>query len=174
MIQFLPSPAAWIVRLEAKTLPLRNRQFVFNHTSEDHTKYDSVRRALYLPVIRNNLYAFLEQYDYPDPTMPTGARNATVIAPQNLLMMNDELVMDSADALARSVVADTQDDLSRVKQAYRRVVGREPTEIEARRAIQFVSELTADSRGVHKIQRQQAWSLFCQSLMASNEFIYLR
>ena len=38
-------------------------QFVFNHTSVDHTKYDSLRRAIYLPVIRNNLYAFFEQFD---------------------------------------------------------------------------------------------------------------
>ncbi len=77
-----------------KTVPLRNRQFVFNHTSVDHTKYDSLRRAIYLPVIRNNLYTMFEQFDFPDPTMPTGSRNATVVAPQALLIMNDELVKD--------------------------------------------------------------------------------
>ena len=86
--------------LGGKTVPLRNRQFVFDHTSIDHTKYDSLRRALYLPVIRNNLYTLFEQFDFPDPTMPTGSRNATVVAPQALLLMNSELVMDSADALA--------------------------------------------------------------------------
>ena len=48
-----------------KTIPLRNRQFVFNHTSVDHTKYDSLRRAIYLPVVRNNVYTLFEQFDFP-------------------------------------------------------------------------------------------------------------
>ncbi|QEG00491.1 Planctomycete cytochrome C [Stieleria maiorica] len=157
-----------------KTLPLRNRQFVFNHTSEDHTKYDSVRRALYLPVIRNNLYAFFTQFDYPDPTMPTGSRNATVIAPQNLLLMNDELVMESADALARSVLSQPDDDIDRVADAYRRAVGREPSPNETERAIGFLTKLTDGAGDDDGRSQRQAWSLFCQSLMASNEFIYLR
>ncbi|QDV41224.1 Planctomycete cytochrome C [Stieleria neptunia] len=157
-----------------KTLPLRNRQFVFNHTSEDHTKYDSVRRALYLPVIRNNLYAFFTQFDYPDPTMPTGSRNATVIAPQNLLLMNDALVMESADALARSVLAQSKDDTDRVADAYRRAVGREPSQRETERVIRFLSQWTDAEDATTDRGHEQAWSLFCQSLIASNEFIYLR
>lgn len=157
-----------------KTLPLRNRQFVFNHTSEDHTKYDSVRRALYLPVIRNNVYTFFAQFDYPDPTMPTGSRNSTVIAPQNLLLMNYDLVMDSADALARLVLSQSSDDQLRVKEAYRRAIGREPTERESVRAIRFVADLSRESDSHHPIGQDQVWSLFCQSLLASNEFIYLR
>lgn len=36
-----------------KTVPLQNRQFVFDHTSIDHTRYGSLRRAIYLPVIRS-------------------------------------------------------------------------------------------------------------------------
>lgn len=43
------------LRMGGKTVPLRNRQFVFNHTSKDATTYESTRRALYLPIIRNNL-----------------------------------------------------------------------------------------------------------------------
>jgi len=162
-----------------KTLPLRNRQFVFNHTSEDHTKYDSLRRALYLPVIRNNVYAFFEQFDYPDPTMPTGARSATVIAPQNLLLMNYGLVMESADAFASSVLGKSADDLVGITDAYRRALGREPSAEESRRALEFLSELSSgsdhsDSDHSGSVERRRAWSLFCQSLMASNEFIYLR
>ena len=73
--------------LGGKTIPRRNREFVFNHTSRDHTTYETPRRALYLPIIRNHLYDMLEQFDYPDPTMPTGSRNATVVAPQALIML---------------------------------------------------------------------------------------
>ena len=149
-----------------KTLPLRNRQFVFNHTSEDHTTYESLRRAIYLPVIRNNLYTLFEQFDYPDPTMPTGTRSETVVAPQALLLMNDPLVLESAQALAKmtSELAPSQ----RVRVIYRRCLGREPESDEVHRDVAFVKRITATGRG------GDAWELLCQSILVSNEFMYIR
>jgi hypothetical protein len=114
--------------LGGKTVPLRNRQFVFNHTSVDHTKYDSLRRAIYLPVIRNNIYAFFEQFDFPDPTMPTGRRNSTVVAPQALLMMNSQLVMQSATEFATRILAESGDESHRVRLAYTLAFGRPSSE----------------------------------------------
>ncbi len=159
-----------------KTVPLRNRQFVFDHTSIDHTKYDSLRRAIYLPVIRNNVYTLFEQFDFPDPTMPTGSRNATVVAPQALLMMNADLVMDSADAWSRELLSHPGNDTARVQSAYAKALGRQPTDVETQRAMAFVDDLshTAKRASPRSISRQQAWSLLCQSLLASNEFIYVR
>ena len=164
-------------KIGGKTVPLRNRQFVFNHTSQDHTKYDSLRRAIYLPVIRNNVYSLFEQFDFPDPTMPTGHRNSTVVAPQALLMMNSDLVMDSAGSLASTLLERGTDDIDRVQMAYERTVGRPPSVEETQRAIAFVGELTSQSIGAtgdDGVGRQQAWAAFCQSLFASNEFIYVR
>jgi hypothetical protein len=168
--------------LGGKTIPLRNRQFVFDHTSIDHTKYDSLRRALYLPVVRNNLYTMFEQFDFPDPTMPTGSRNSTVVAPQALLIMNSELIMDSADSLARLVLDQPGDDAGRIYLAYERALGRPPTEAETQRALAFVVAQSSAAVKVsgatvsdgHAARRHQAWSLLCQSLLASNEFIYVR
>lgn len=162
--------------LGGKSVPLRNRQFVFNHTSVDHTKYDSLRRSLYLPIIRNNLYSLFEQFDYPDPTMPTGHRNSTTVAPQALLLMNSPDVMDSADALA-AIVLKMSDERDRVTAAYRRTLSRRPTEEEMARAINFVGELTSGAitaQGLLPDREHSAWSLFCQSLYASNEFIYVK
>src|SRR6185436_17009862 len=88
-----------------KMLALKNREYVFNHTSKDATTYDTLRRSIYLPIIRNHLYDEFEQFDYPDPAVPTGSRNETVIAPQALLMMNAELVGQSAERLAKQVLA---------------------------------------------------------------------
>ncbi len=160
--------------LGGKTVPLRNRQFVFNHTSKDHTKYDSLRRAVYLPVIRNNLYTFFEQFDFPDPTMPTGNRNATVVAPQSLLMMNDDLVLDSADAFAKQVMASSTETSQRIDWAYETAVGRLPTESERAQVASFVEHLANESAVGDGDRRAVAWSLVCHSLMASNEFIYVR
>lgn len=164
--------------MAGKTVPLRNRQFVFNHTSVDHTRYDSLRRAVYLPVIRNNLYTMFEQFDFPDPTMPTGDRTETVVAPQALLLMNSDLVLDSADALAQSLLQISVSDASRVDIAYQRVLGRHPNERESRRAIDFVAQIRSGARLNAGVVDEQwvskGWSLFCQSLFASNEFMYQR
>ncbi len=154
--------------LGGKTVPLRNRQFVFNHTSVDHTKYDSLRRAIYLPVIRNNIYTLFEQFDFPDPTMPTGNRSSTTVAPQALLLMNSDLVMDSADSFAERLLdgmtkGTTLDQ--RISKAYRLSFSRNPTEAELGRAKRFLASSNNNS---------EVWSLFCQSLFASNEFIYVR
>lgn len=164
--------------LGGKTVPLRNRQFVFNHTSVDHTKYDSLRRAVYLPVIRNNLYTLFEQFDFPDPTMPTGDRNATVVAPQALLLMNSDLVMKSADALAEKLLSDSTENAKRVANAYQQVLGREPTTNETTRVQSFLDAASraalTDAATIDRQAERRAWSLFCQSLFASNEFMYLR
>ena len=150
-----------------KTIPLKNREFVFNHTSKDATTYESPRRALYLPIIRNHLYDMLEQFDYPDPTMPTGSRNSTVIAPQALIMMNAPVVMQSADKLA-SRLAPLSDDTQRVQQAYALLYGRPPTAQENADALALLREFSATEKP------DRALSLLCQTLYAANEFIYLR
>lgn len=164
-------------RMGGKTLPLRNRQFVFNHTSEDHTKYDSLRRALYLPVIRNHLYPLFEQFNYPDPTMPTGSRNTTTIAPQALVVMNYELVMNSARHFAEALLSPTESDRTRIEMAYESALGRLPTEAEFNGALGFIESLSLEgltnASEVDSDTRMEAWSLFCQSLLASNEFFYL-
>jgi hypothetical protein len=150
-----------------KTIPLKNREFVFNHTSKDATTYESPRRALYLPIIRNHLYDMLEQFDYPDPTMPTGSRNSTVIAPQALIMMNAPVVMQSADKLAARL-AMLSDDAQRVQHAYALLYGRPPSVQETADALALLREFSAtDKPG-------RALSLLCQTLYAANEFIYMR
>ncbi|MBS0209550.1 MAG: PSD1 domain-containing protein [Planctomycetes bacterium] len=164
-------------RIGGKTVPLRNRQFVFDHTSIDRTKYDSLRRAVYLPVIRNNLYTLFEQFDFPDPTVPTGNRNCTVVAPQALWMLNAELVMDSADVWARRLLDTEHDPASRVRRAYYTAFGRAPTRGELDRALKFVAQLrgasTDDARRAAAAELH-AWALLCHGLLASNEFIYVR
>ncbi len=157
-----------------KMVPLRNRQFVFNHTSVDHTRYESVRRAAYLPVIRNNLYTFFEQFDFPDPTMPTGNRNATVVSPQALLMMNDDLVMDSAREFAQEVIRHSNAAERRVELAYQTALGRRASSSETLRALAFVDKWKAELSAQGEAAERSAWAMLCHSLMASNEFIYIR
>ena len=160
--------SGWLsTEIGGKTIPLRNREFVFNHTSKDATTYESPRRALYLPIIRNHLYDMLEQFDYPDPTMPTGSRNSTVIAPQALIMMNAPVVMESSTRLAAKL-ATLPDDAQRVRRAYALLYARPPTDHEQADALALLREFSATEKP------ERALALLCQTLFAANEFIYLR
>ena len=171
-------------RLGGKTIPLRNRQFFFNHTSEDHTDYDKLRRrSLYLPVVRNHLCGIFEQFDFPDPNLPVGNRQTTTVAPQALMMMNSTLFMDAGDALAEQALdMNVANDGERIDFAYQRALVRPPSDVERKRALKFIAELTGPpallnsstvDEAANAEARRRAWSLFCQSLLASNEFIYL-
>jgi len=162
------SVSGWLdLQMGGKTIPLHNREFVFNHTSKDHTTYESARRALYLPIVRNNLYNMLEQFDYPDPTMPTGSRNSTVIAPQALIMMNSPVVMECGARLAARL-SSLADDNQRVQEIYAVLYNRAPSERENERVLAAVRDFSRSAKP------ESAWSLMCQTLLAANEFIYLR
>ncbi|MFO1064385.1 MAG: PSD1 and planctomycete cytochrome C domain-containing protein [Pirellulales bacterium] len=167
-------------KIGGKSVPLRNRQFVFDHTSIDHTKYDSLRRAVYLPVIRNNVYTWFEQFDFPDPTMPTGSRAETTVAPQALLMLNSELVMDAAQQMSRNLCAAYAADDQRIEAAFQACFARRPLQQEVDRLRRFLEERTRQSSPedvadpMRSERELQAWSLLCQTLLSSNEFVFVR
>lgn len=160
-----------------KTIPRRNREFVFNHTSKDFTTYGSTRRALYMPVIRNNLYDLFQQFDYPDPSTSTGLRNSTVVSPQALLLMNSDLATDAAQTFVKRLFGTSPDKEARLRAAYRIAFAREATDNDLRRAENYLTVTNAalnSSQQDSDKREQQTWAQLCQALMMSNEFIYLR
>ena len=181
------------LRLGGKSVPLRNRQFVFDHTSIDHTRYDSVRRTVYLPIIRNHLFSHLEQFDFPDPTMPGGDRQSTTVAPQALLLMNSEWVIDASENLARACLDSATTSEARLQWLYHQVLVRDATDSERNKSLAFVESLiasgdaspdslvstpndplpTAGSLAVDSLERK-AWGLFAQNLLICNEFFFAR
>src|SRR5207253_10760707 len=84
--------------LGGSLLKVKNRGYFFDHTSKDLTDYNSRRRSLYLPVVRNNVYDVFALLDYPDAAIPSGDRATTTVPTQALLMLNSDLVMQSAAA----------------------------------------------------------------------------
>jgi len=181
------------LRLGGKSVPLRNRQFVFDHTSIDHTRYDSVRRTVYLPIIRNHLFSHLEQFDFPDPTMPGGDRQSTTVAPQALLLMNSEWVLDASEKLARACLESATTSESRLQWLYHQVLGREVSDSERNKSLSFVESLIAAGDSSPNIRastpneplptggvpaadslEQKAWGLLAQNLLICNEFFFAR
>lgn len=98
--------------------------------------------------------------------MPSGSRNSTVIAPQALMMMNAPVVLEASKRLADRLAKLPAEE--RVEQAYALLFGRPPVQGEVSDALRWIQEFERVEKPEH------AWALFCQSLFAANEFIYLR
>ena len=157
-------------------LHVGNREYLFDHTSKDATKYESPRRALYLPIIRNNLYDFYQLFDSPDGTVLNGDRDSTTVATQALFMLNSDLVAQSSERMAASLLArNDADDAQRLADLYLLVYARAPADAERNRDLALLQKF--DAAAIQEPdpakRHQQAWARLCHVLLAANEFIYL-
>ncbi len=129
-------------------------------------------------MIRNNVYTLFEQFDFPDPTMPTGSRQTTTVAPQALLLMNSDFALDSAAEFARLVRNSVDTDAGRLDVAWQRALGRSPTSSEISQSLAFLEDIRSRSLtrsdSVDAAAEERAWSLLCQNLLACNEFLFVR
>src|SRR6185437_776373 len=64
----------------------------------------SVRRTVYLPVVRNDLLPLFQLFDFGDSLSVNGRRSVTNVAPQALYMLNSPLVLEAATHTAAIVL----------------------------------------------------------------------
>ncbi len=160
------------VTLGGSLLKLKNRDYFFDHTSKDLTTYDSRRRSLYLPVVRNNVFDVFQLLDFPDPAVSSGHRASTVVAPQALLMLNSDLVMQAAANFADRLLADSIDEDQRLSRLYIMAYCREPSAKERQADRAFLAEVAQSLAGDNR--QHQAWSTLCHVVLAANEFVYVK
>jgi len=139
-------------------------------TSADYNyKHDETRRSIYLPVFRNSLPEIFDAFDFADPSMVTGKRNTSTVAPQALYLMNHPFVVEQSHLAAKRLLAEPGDDSARIDLAYRRAMGRLPSSKERELALKFITQNAA----ANTAQREETWGQFCQALFASLDFRYL-
>jgi hypothetical protein len=166
--------------LGGTTISLREREYVTG-TGSRKTTYSSLRRTVYLPILRSAVYDVLQAFDFADPSTLEGNRASTTVAPQALFMMNGELVTESVAALAKSLLDRNEpDDTARVQVAYAAVLGRRAEQHEIERALRLIDaverQLTTAPSGSDNTPirtREAAWQSLCRVLLASNEFIFV-
>jgi hypothetical protein len=134
----------------------------------------STRRSLYLPVVRNMLPDVLALFDAADPNGVSAVRNETTVPAQTLFLLNNPFVRAQALHFARALGAEKK-DADRVRAAYRRSLGRLPSEEEVEEALEFLADYTAEARRRKRggDVRLAGWQSFCQVLLCSNEFLYV-
>jgi len=154
-----------------------NFGYVTNDQSGNGAQYDSLRRSLYLPVIRNAVYDVFQVFDFVEPSLLSGKRANTTVAPQALFLMNGQFVVERARAFARQLLDEkAADDGARITSAYLRAFGRSPQADETAAALAYVKaydEKLAPKESDAEKRRLRAWQSFCQILFASNEFVYV-
>jgi len=149
-----------------------------NRVGADDEFYTTFRkRSVYLPIVRNMLPDVLALFDAADPNGVTAIRNETTVASQGLFLLNHPFVRQQSMAFAeRLLTVPRLTDDQRIDLAHRVAYGRLATPIEREESITFLSTFQESStlgETPDAERRRAAWQAFCQSLLCSNEFLYV-
>ena len=100
----------------------------------------ATRRAVYAFIDRRNPAEVLTQFNFPNPSVPTGKRFLTQVPQQQLFLMNSPLVIETARKLVHSAdfQALTTDEM-RVAALYIAVFQRPPTPQETALCLRYVA-----------------------------------
>ncbi len=151
---------------------------------------EKFRRSLYIQVRRSLPLGMLEPFDMAAVSPNCDRRASSTVAPQSLLMMNNEVVLTLADRFANRVereVGSSPD--AQVSRAWALAFGVPPDQEELQAGIalllterqhfqRVIDALNAAKPPKEKASslpapEQQALALLCQALFSSNRFLYV-
>src|SRR5215510_3425426 len=119
------------------------------------------RRSLYVYSKRSIRYPLFEAFDQPNLINSCDRRNSSTIAPQALLLMNNNFVLTEAKYFAERLRREAGDDArAQAQKAYRLALGRAPTAFEMAKTVEFIRS------------GPDGLAEFCHALFNLNEFVY--
>jgi len=163
---------------------------------------DDTRRSIYVQVRRQRPVTVLETFDAPTMLPNCEERNCSTVAPQSLMLMNDDFVLDTSRALAARLREEAPGDArAQITKAWRILFSRLPSENDILRSLAYLAEQTESLRSYdHGIQpvkaappaksvspakdapvardtapdpQLDALASYCQILYSSNRFLYV-
>ena len=123
------------------------------------------RRSVYLAVRRNFLNPFFLAFDTPIPFSTVGRRQVSNVPAQALILLNDPLVHQLADAWAKAVLAKPGTTDERLTGMYTAAFGRAMTADELKECRDFLGKGETDAK---------AWSELAHTLFNVKEFVFVR
>lgn len=158
-------------------LSVENRKYVTSTSNVNPVIYKTNRRSVYLPIVRSALYEVLQAFDFADPSVLSGNRIHTTVAPQALFMMNSDFVMQNTKDLADQMLHETHlDQPARVNRIYERVFSRPATAMEKNQALNYIGQYRQKLSSLEmsdEEKEQRTWQSLCRVLIASNEFLFV-
>ncbi len=152
---------------------------------QDGLGEDEFRRSIYVQVRRSMPLGMLEPFDLAGMAPNCERRTFSTVAPQSLLMMNNDFLVKQSEAFARRVEeASATEPAARIRRAWQLAYGRVPAEKESTRAAEFLTlqttyfdearaKLPEAERPKQTPPATQALALLCQTLISSNAFLYV-
>ncbi|QDV49726.1 DUF1553 domain-containing protein [Gimesia fumaroli] len=158
-------------------LGVANRKYVTSTSNVNPVVYQTNRRSVYLPIVRSALYEVLQAFDFADPSVLSGDRTHTTVAPQALFMMNSDFVMQNTMDLAEQIMHETQlDQRARVNRIYEKIFSRPATAMETSRALDYIKIYRQELKSLEmpeEEKEQRTWQSLCRVLISSNEFLFV-
>jgi hypothetical protein len=136
------------------------------------------RRSIYIEVRRRLPLPMLDVFDLPPMKPNCDVRRLSTVAPQSLLVLNNEFIIQRADDLAARLNREVQgDSAARVCRAWELLYASPPTESELADALAFLTEQKKIFRGQGEKNSEQqaaarALSSLCQVSFGSTRFLY--
>ena len=131
-----------------------------NSWSVTPDKEEHTRRSVYLLTRRTFKQPMMEAFDSPDGVASCSRRNESTTAPQSLAMLNSRFMLEQS----RLMASKTQS----VEEAWKRVLGRAPSDSERKAAEAFLAKQTVLSGS-----KEAAMAELARSLINLNEFLYV-
>ena len=151
--------------------------FSVNDKNEETANYETNRRSIYLPVVRDSLNDFLALFDFGDPNSVTARRTPTTVSLQSLFLLNNPWMNEQARHFAERLLRSREKTTDeRIDQAYELCFARLPTSSEKKRARDFLSSFASAGKPLEKVGNSdhvRGWSQFCHALFAMNEFLFV-
>ena len=141
------------------------------------------RRSLYVQTRRSMPLGVLEPFDAPVMTPNCEQRTSSTVAPQSLLMMNSEFVVQQSAAMAQRLQSEIGDDpIALVRRAWLLTFGRSPTDAEQSGGTEYLAAQIQHFTA-HPVPAKPnmpavsptvaALSTLCQALVSSNGAMYV-
>jgi mono/diheme cytochrome c family protein len=141
---------------------------------------EEFRRSVYITVRRTMPLAMLETFDAAMLAPNCAIRTPSTVAPQSLMLMNNEFVADQSEALANRVAREAGSvPAAQARLAWRLTLAREPSDAQVESAVAFLTEHTEQFAAQPLDKKnpippaQRALSSYCQALLISNGFLYV-
>jgi len=149
------------------------------------------RRSVWIEVRRSRPLAVLDSFDRPAMQPNCTQRVSTTVSSQSLMMMNSNFIVTQSVRFARRLESEAGDDrAAQVRLAWQLAYAGPPPENLVQSATEFLEQQTelfiaravaadkkkgdAAAQAARRDQAAgQALGVFCQSLLASNQFLYI-
>jgi hypothetical protein len=141
---------------------------------------DVYRRSLYVQYRRSMPLSMLEPFDAPVMSPNCEQRSSSTVAPQSLLMMNSEFVVEQTQAMAERVRDEAGDDpAAQFTLAWRAAFGRPPSDTERNLGVTFLADQAATLAANTATEKNPpdakrlALANLCHALVSANGFLYV-